>query len=54
MGLDIWEREAGENHRDHVALGQMSGTAVARFHAGETAPTRSIGILPLAPIRRAT
>lgn len=52
MHLDIWEREAGENHRDHVALASMTGTAVARFHAGVSAPTNSILILPLDTARR--
>ncbi|MHB1987688.1 MAG: heavy metal-binding domain-containing protein [Acidimicrobiales bacterium] len=52
MSLDIWEREVAENHRDHVALAAMIGTAVARFHAGSTAPTNSLKILPLDTPRR--
>jgi uncharacterized protein YbjQ (UPF0145 family) len=52
MGLDIWEREVGENHRDHVALASMIGTAVARFHDGPVAPTESLKILPLDSPRR--
>lgn len=52
MGLNIWEQEMGENHRDHVALASVLGTAVARFHAGAAAPTRSITVLPLDTARR--
>jgi uncharacterized protein YbjQ (UPF0145 family) len=52
MNLDIWEREAGENHRDHVALAAMTGTAVARFHKGTEAQTTSLKILPLDTPRR--
>ncbi len=48
IGLDIWEREPAENHRDHVALASMIGTAVARFHEGVEAPTQSTSLLPLA------
>lgn len=47
MKLDIWEVEPGENHRDHVALSMVEGTAIARFHAGAIAPTSSLKILPL-------
>ena len=47
MQLDIWEREAGENHRDHVALASMTGTAIVRFHRGAEAPTTSLSVLPL-------
>lgn len=54
MSLDIWEREVGENHRDHVALAVMTGTAIARFHAGVEAPTSSLSILPLDTPRRST
>ncbi len=54
MTLDIWEREAGENHRDHVALASMGGTAIARFHEGVLAPTSSLSILPLDSPRRST
>jgi uncharacterized protein YbjQ (UPF0145 family) len=54
MNLDIWEREAGENHRDHVALASMIGTAIVRFHQGTQAPTDSLKILPLDTPRRRT
>lgn len=52
MTLSIWEQEAGENHRDHVALATMTGTAVARFHTSAYAPTDSLKILPLGGPRR--
>jgi uncharacterized protein YbjQ (UPF0145 family) len=52
IDLSIWEREAGENHRDHVALATMSGTAIARFHKSEYAQTDSLKILPLGGPRR--
>jgi uncharacterized protein YbjQ (UPF0145 family) len=52
MQLDIWEREVAENHRDHVALASMTGTAIARFHGGAKAPTSSLSILPLNRPRR--
>ncbi|MGO9559515.1 MAG: heavy metal-binding domain-containing protein [Acidimicrobiales bacterium] len=52
MDLDVWEREAGENHRDHVALASMTGTAIARFHKGAEAPTSTLKILPLETPRR--
>lgn len=47
MNLDIWEIEPGENHRDHVALSFVEGTAIARFHRGTAAPTQSLKILSL-------
>jgi uncharacterized protein YbjQ (UPF0145 family) len=47
MGLHVWEREPGENHRDHVAESTVFGTTLARFHQGRTAPTRALTILPL-------
>ena len=47
MNLDIWEREVAENHRDHVALASITGTALGRFHAGTAAPTNTLKILPL-------
>lgn len=49
MTLSAWEREIGEGHRDHVALATMRGTAIARFHASESAPTDSLKIMPLRP-----
>lgn len=52
MGLNIWEREVAENHRDHVALASVLGTAIARFHEGEKIPTASISVLPLDSARR--
>ncbi len=52
MSLDIWEREAGEGHRDHVALASMIGTGIARFHKGAEAPTNSLKILTLDSPRR--
>jgi uncharacterized protein YbjQ (UPF0145 family) len=48
MDLEIWEREPAENHRDHVALASMVGTAIVRFHEGVEAPTDSLTVLPLA------
>jgi len=47
MGLHVWEREPNEGHRDHVAESTVSGTTLARFHRGHTAPTRALTILPL-------
>lgn len=47
MGLRIWEIEPSEGHRDHVAESTVVGTAVARYHAGSAAPSRSMTILPL-------
>lgn len=47
MNLDIWEIEPSENHRDHVALSLVEGTAIARFHRGAVAPTSSLKILSL-------
>jgi uncharacterized protein YbjQ (UPF0145 family) len=47
MSLNVWEIEPSENHRDHVAESIVSGTCVARFHVGTTAPTNSLTILPL-------
>jgi uncharacterized protein YbjQ (UPF0145 family) len=49
LSLRVWEIEPSENHRDHVAESMVIGTAVARFHRGATAPTRSLSILPLRP-----
>ena len=47
MTLQIHEREQGENHRDHVAEAVVIGTAIARYHRAQRAPTRSLSILPL-------
>ncbi len=47
MGVEVWEIEPSENHRDHVAESTVFGTAIARFHAGRVAPTRTLTILPL-------
>ena len=47
MTLQIREMEAGENHRDHVAEAVVIGTAIAKFHRSQRAPTRSLSILPL-------
>jgi uncharacterized protein YbjQ (UPF0145 family) len=47
MGLQIRGIEPSENHRDHVAESTVFGTALASFHRGSTAPTRSLTILPL-------
>lgn len=52
MTLQIWEIEVQENHRDHVALASMTGTAIARFHTGVEAPTDSVGVLALDSRRR--
>ncbi|MBN9109295.1 MAG: heavy metal-binding domain-containing protein [Pseudonocardia sp.] len=47
MTLAVWSVEPGENHRDHVAEATVFGTALARFHTGRVAPTRSLTYLPL-------
>lgn len=47
MRLHIRGIEPSENHRDHVAESTVFGTALASFHQGATAPTRSLTILPL-------
>lgn len=47
MRLNVWEMEQGENHRDHVAEATIAGTAIARFHRGAAAPTRTLTMLPL-------
>lgn len=47
MSLSIWEQEVAENHRDHVALATVLGTAIARFHTEERAPTASLSVLPM-------
>ena len=47
IGLHVWEREQGEGHRDHVAESTVSGTTIARFTRGPTAPTRALTVLPL-------
>ncbi len=47
MNLQIWEQEVAENHRDHVALSSVIGTAIARFHHEEGARTSSLTILPM-------
>jgi uncharacterized protein YbjQ (UPF0145 family) len=49
LGLRIWEIEPAENHRDHIAEATVFGTAVAQFHRGTAAPTRSLSIMPLRP-----
>jgi uncharacterized protein YbjQ (UPF0145 family) len=43
----MWPVEVGENHTDHVAECVITGTAIARFHAGRQATTSSLTILPL-------
>lgn len=52
MSLSIWEREPAENHRDHVALATIMGTAIARYHPSEYATTDSLKVLPLGGSRR--
>ncbi len=47
MGLEVWEIEPGENHRDHVAESTVTGTTLVRFHGGHRSPTRSLTVLPL-------
>jgi hypothetical protein len=47
MALSTWEVEPSENHRDLVAEATVFGTAVARFHTGPAAPSRSLTFLPL-------
>jgi uncharacterized protein YbjQ (UPF0145 family) len=46
MGLQIWEQEPAEGHRDHVAESTVFGTAIARFSSGP-ARTRALTVLPL-------
>ncbi|HET9255922.1 MAG TPA: heavy metal-binding domain-containing protein [Pseudonocardiaceae bacterium] len=47
ISLEIRQIEPSENHRDHVAESTVFGTSLVRFHAGRSAPTRSLTILPL-------
>ena len=47
MTLNVFEFEPAENHRDHVAEATVFGTALARFHTGAVAPSRSLTYLPL-------
>ncbi|GAA1845993.1 heavy metal-binding domain-containing protein [Pseudonocardia ailaonensis] len=47
MALATWEVEPAENHRDLVAESTVFGTAVARFHSGRAAPSRTLTYLPL-------
>jgi len=51
MSQHVWEYEAGENHRDHVAECIITGNAVARFHPGAAPLTKSLSILPLRSAR---
>jgi uncharacterized protein YbjQ (UPF0145 family) len=47
MWHHVWDYEAGENHRDHVAECIITGNAIARFHTEARARTSSLSILPL-------
>ena len=47
LGLQVWEREPAENHRDHVAEATVFGSTLARFSPGRTNPPRALTILPL-------
>jgi uncharacterized protein YbjQ (UPF0145 family) len=47
MWHHVWDYEAGENHRDHVAECIITGNAIARFHSEARALTSSLSILPL-------
>ena len=47
----VWEYEAGENHRDHIAECVITGNAIARFHTEAHAITTSLSILPLRRMR---
>lgn len=47
MHHHVWEFEAGENHRDHVAECVITGNAIARFHDSAFTPDRSLTIMPL-------
>jgi uncharacterized protein YbjQ (UPF0145 family) len=51
MGHHVWEFEAGENHRDHVAECVITGNAVARYHDAGFTPARSLTYLPLRSTR---
>jgi hypothetical protein len=51
MWHHVWEYEAGENHRDHVAECVITGNAIARFGTAARAHTNSLSILPLRSMR---
>jgi uncharacterized protein YbjQ (UPF0145 family) len=51
MWHHVWEYEAGENHRDHVAECVITGNAIARFGTAARAHTNSLSILPLRRMR---
>lgn len=51
MWHHVWEFEAGENHRDHIAECVITGNAIARFHTEAHAITTSLSILPLRRMR---
>jgi uncharacterized protein YbjQ (UPF0145 family) len=51
MWHHVWEFEAGENHRDHVAECIITGNAIARFHTDTHPTTSSLTILPLRRMR---
>jgi uncharacterized protein YbjQ (UPF0145 family) len=52
MSLTVRELVIGEGHRDHIAESVVRGTSIARFHAGDSAPTTTRLALPLRPRTR--
>jgi uncharacterized protein YbjQ (UPF0145 family) len=53
MKLDVWAVEPGPGHRDHVAESVVIGGGLVSFASGP-APTSTLTMLPLRPIRRPT
>lgn len=53
MSLQIHSIEPSDGHRDHVAESIVIGGGLAKFHAGHTAPTRALSLLPLRRIAAA-
>ncbi|MGN6332112.1 MAG: heavy metal-binding domain-containing protein [Motilibacteraceae bacterium] len=49
IGLNIWETEPSDNHRDHHAECRVIGSTLAKFHRGRTAVTDSLTIMLLRP-----
>ena len=46
-----WRVTIGSEHYDHVAECIVTGTAIARFHTGRKATTRSLTVMPLRSTR---
>jgi uncharacterized protein YbjQ (UPF0145 family) len=47
--LNIWDHEAGEGHRDHIAESVFSGTAIVRFRKRSVAEP-ALPVLALRPL----